>query len=175
MLISTLENYYDIEKKEAFDDLFKGLWIHDNPTEERNSYLVLRLDFSGIETSRGKEDLYQSFNEKTKQDILSFLKYYAPLLQGEITQTIQNEKKPSMLIKTLSNFVEDNRKQIYLLIDEVDFLFSKKVPANFDFTKLANDNFANDLIGANEDNLYYDILSKTGFVRTFYETIKSGA
>jgi len=156
LLISTLENYYDIEKKEAFDELFKGLWIHDNPTEERNSYLVLRLDFSGIETSRGKENLYQSFNEKTKQDILSFLKYYAPLLQGDITETIKNEKKPSMLIKTLSNFVEDNRKQIYLLIDEYD-------------------NFANDLIGANEDNLYYEILSKTGFVRTFYETIKSGA
>ncbi|MEA1884598.1 MAG: AAA family ATPase, partial [Thermotogota bacterium] len=35
LLISTLENYYDIEKKEDFDELFQDLWIHDNPTEER--------------------------------------------------------------------------------------------------------------------------------------------
>src|SRR6056297_3389160 len=156
LLISILEDYYDIEKKDAFDELFKGLWIHDNPTEERNAYLVLRLDFSGIETSRGKAHLYQSFNDKTKQDILSFLKYYSSLLEGDISKTIRNEKKPSTLIKTLCNFVEDNRKKIYLLIDEYD-------------------NFANDLIGANEDNLYYDILSKTGFVRSFYEAVKSGA
>src|SRR6056297_2215888 len=156
LLISILEDYYDIEKKDAFDELFKGLWIHDNPTEERNAYLVLRLDFSGIETSRGKEHLYQSFNDKTKQDILSFLKYYSSLFEGDISKTISNEKKPSTLIKTLCNFVEDNKKKIYLLIDEYD-------------------NFANDLIGANEDNLYYDILSKTGFVRSFYEANKSGA
>jgi hypothetical protein len=49
-----------------------------------------------------------------------------------------------------------NNQKAYLLIDEYD-------------------NFANDLIGANADDLYYEILSKTGFVRTFYEAIKSGA
>ena len=52
--------------------------------------------------------------------------------------------------------LKQSNQQAYLLIDEYD-------------------NFANDLIGANEDTLYYEILSKTGFVRTFYEAIKSGA
>ncbi|HPH11733.1 MAG TPA: AAA family ATPase, partial [Thermotogota bacterium] len=28
LLISTLENYYDILRKDRYDDLFKGLWIH---------------------------------------------------------------------------------------------------------------------------------------------------
>jgi hypothetical protein len=57
---------YGIEKKDAFDELFSGLWIHANPTEERNSYLVLRLDFSGIETDKGKEALFNSFLWKVK-------------------------------------------------------------------------------------------------------------
>jgi len=154
LLISTLEHYYDIEKKDAFDELFKGLWIHEHPTEERNSYLVLRLDFSGIETDKGKESLFNSFLWKVKMKAIEFVnRYDAYYTQGSI-QTIQKVENPSSVIDALCTLKTD--KQIYLLIDEYD-------------------NFANDLIGANEDNLYYDILSKTGFVRTFYEAIKSGA
>ncbi len=70
LLISTLENYYDILRKDRYDDLFKGLWIHEHPTEERNSYLILRLDFSGIETSYGKEKLYESFTDKVKKQLI---------------------------------------------------------------------------------------------------------
>src|SRR6056297_3160612 len=156
LLISTLENYYDIEKKEAFDDLFKGLWIHDNPTEERNSYLVLRLDFSGIETSQGKQTLYESFTDKVKNNLLVFLYKYKTYLQKDIYNNVQNEKDPEQMISSFVTVLKQSNQQAYLLIDEYD-------------------NFANDLIGANEDNLYYEILSKTGFVRTFYEAIKSGA
>ena len=73
LLISTLEHYYDIEKKEAFDELFKGLWIHENPTKEKNAYLVLRLDFSGIETSQGKQTLHEFFTDQVKNNVLVFL------------------------------------------------------------------------------------------------------
>src|SRR5260221_418001 len=34
-LLSLLEHYYDINKKDQFDALFKGLWIHEHPTAER--------------------------------------------------------------------------------------------------------------------------------------------
>ncbi len=156
LLISILENYYDIEKKDAFDELFKGLWIHQNPTEERNSYLVLRLDFSGIETSQGKQALYDSFTDNVKEYLLPFLKKYKTQIKVEKAEEIQKENNPTQLIKSFISILKQSNQQAYLLIDEYD-------------------NFANDLIGANEDGLYYDILSKTGFVRTFYEAIKSGA
>ncbi len=156
LLISTLENYYDIEKKEDFDELFKGLWIHNNPTEERNSYLVLRLDFSGIETSQGKQTLYESFTDKVKNNVLVFLHNYKTRLHKDIYTQVQNEKDPEQIISSVITVLKQSKQQAYLLIDEYD-------------------NFANDLIGANEDNLYYEILSKTGFVRTFYKAIKSGA
>ena len=156
LLISTLEHYYDIEKKDAFDELFKGLWIHDNPTEERNSYLVLRLDFSGIETSQGKQALYDSFTDNVKEYILPFLRKYKTQLQVEKEKEIQQENNPAQLMKSFISTLKQSNHKAILLIDEYD-------------------NFANDLIGANEDNLYYDILSKTGFIRTFYEAVKSGA
>jgi hypothetical protein len=149
-----LEHYYDIEKKNAFDELFKGLWIHENPTKERNSYLVLRFDFSGIETDKGKEVLFNSFLWKVKMKVREFVNRYGAYYTQGSTQVIENAESPSAVIDGLCTLIKE--KQIYLLIDEYD-------------------NFANDLIGANEDTLYYEILSKTGFVRTFYEAIKSGA
>src|SRR6056297_1235097 len=154
LLISILEDYYDIEKKDTFDELFKGLWIHENPTEERNSYLVLRLDFSGIETDKGKKALFNSFLWKVKMKVGEFVNRYALYYKQETSVAIENAESPSAIMEALCTQIKE--KQIYLLIDEYD-------------------NFANDLIGANEDTLYYDILSKTGFVRSFYEAIKSGA
>src|SRR6056297_156228 len=59
------------------------------------------------------------------------------------------------MISSFVTVLKQSNQQAYLLIDEYD-------------------NFANDLIGANEDNLYYEILSKTGFVRAFYKAFKSG-
>src|SRR5262249_59300525 len=57
LLLSMMEHYYDIGRSEEFDQLFRGLWIHQNPTPERNRYLVLTLDFSQVATDRGPEPL----------------------------------------------------------------------------------------------------------------------
>ena len=48
LLVSMLETYYDIAEKDNFDRWFGGLKIHESPTPERNSYLVMHLDFSEI-------------------------------------------------------------------------------------------------------------------------------
>jgi hypothetical protein len=34
--LSTLKNYYDVAKKDAFDTLFSDLWIGKNPTSLAN-------------------------------------------------------------------------------------------------------------------------------------------
>ena len=43
--LSILQTYYDVAKKEQFDLFFKGTDIGKNPTDERNSYLMMRFDF----------------------------------------------------------------------------------------------------------------------------------
>ena len=42
--------YYDQLHVERFDALFKGTYIHAHPTPRHNSYMILSLNFSGINT-----------------------------------------------------------------------------------------------------------------------------
>ena len=44
LTLSMLENYYDINKKEHFEEIFGKLYIGQNPTPEHNTYLVLHLN-----------------------------------------------------------------------------------------------------------------------------------
>ena len=43
--------YYDVASKELSEKLFKGTYIHDNPTSLKSSFAVLRFDFSGFQTN----------------------------------------------------------------------------------------------------------------------------
>ena len=45
LLLSMLENYYDIARKDAFNEIFGHLAIGRNPTPLRNSYFILRWIF----------------------------------------------------------------------------------------------------------------------------------
>lgn len=53
LLLSTLENYYDIAKAAEFEDLFGSLRIGQNPTPLHNQYMILRWDFFRIDYDRG--------------------------------------------------------------------------------------------------------------------------
>jgi hypothetical protein len=46
LFLSMMKHYYDINCEDRFEDLFKGLWIHDKPTDLRTSFHVLHLDLS---------------------------------------------------------------------------------------------------------------------------------
>ena len=48
--LSTLMNYYDINKANDFEQLFGHLAIGQNPTPLHNQYMVLKWDFSNIES-----------------------------------------------------------------------------------------------------------------------------
>jgi hypothetical protein len=46
--------YYDINHKDEFDKLFGNLYIGKHPTPERNTYTVLKFDFSGLDILQEK-------------------------------------------------------------------------------------------------------------------------
>ena len=46
VFLSMLESYYDIETKDDFDMLFGDTYVGEHPTEIRNQFQVLRIDFS---------------------------------------------------------------------------------------------------------------------------------
>jgi len=49
LLLSMLENYYDVAKADEFGRLFGHLKIGKSPTQLHNRYLVMNWDFSAVE------------------------------------------------------------------------------------------------------------------------------
>lgn len=61
LFLSVLEQYYDVARKDEFADMFGGLYVGDHPTAERSRYLVLRLDFAGVDAGQELPLLRASF------------------------------------------------------------------------------------------------------------------
>ena len=55
LTLSMLENYYDINKKDKFEEIFGKLYIGQNPTPEHNTYLIIHLNFA--EVAAGLDDI----------------------------------------------------------------------------------------------------------------------
>jgi hypothetical protein len=63
LFFSMLLYYYDINCAGQFEQLFGDLYIGKHPTPEKNSYLVMAFDFSGLDTS-SEEGFVSSFFRK---------------------------------------------------------------------------------------------------------------
>jgi hypothetical protein len=57
LVLSMLENYYDIARRDAFKSIFGKLAISADPTALRNSYFILRWDFSCIDPTGLPDDI----------------------------------------------------------------------------------------------------------------------
>jgi hypothetical protein len=157
LLVSMLEHYYDLDRVDQFDALFGGLWIHEHPTPERGRYLVLVLDFSGVGVDGDDAALRRSFLGAVRGPVEGFLLRYRarfpPL--AHLYDQLDPIDDAATLIGRLASIVNALGQTLYLLIDEYD-------------------NFANRLLSAGADDVYTKLVERTGFVRTFYATLKMG-
>jgi hypothetical protein len=156
LFLSMLENYYDLNKKDDFDRLFGDLYIGKHPTERRNKYFILHLDFSALNTS-GKVELERTFLQAFKRAIIEFFDTYSmyfkniSILKKEVRQ--YDDLRP--VWDVLFAAVKQSEFKIYLIIDEYD-------------------HFTNDIIAMGDGQFYKEIIRSSGFVRDFYEAIKIG-
>ncbi|MEA3386756.1 MAG: AAA family ATPase, partial [Thermodesulfobacteriota bacterium] len=72
LLLSMLENYYDVAKKDEFDALVMHLEIGRNPTPLRNSYFILRFVFSCVDPTGKAEDVRRSLYDHVNGCIEGF-------------------------------------------------------------------------------------------------------
>jgi hypothetical protein len=154
LFISTLHHYYGLEHKESFQGIFNNLYIGQYPTKSANNYLVLRFEFSGINTAT-HESTYQGFLTNVLYGVRGFLSAYSMYFTENDRSIILNAVSPEAVLKTLFSVVLKNRigHKIYVLIDEYD-------------------HFANELLSFDIERFKSDI-SSNGFVRKFYESLKS--
>ena len=152
--VSTLHHYYDIRFKDEFDKLFGKYAIGQNPTPERNSYIMLLFQFSGIDVSTD-ERAYRGFMDNVLAGVKQCMGAYPDYFSSEDIDKIGALKSPESILQNFLTLHQIKRipYKIYTLIDEYD-------------------HFANELFTLDIER-FQNIVSRTGFVRKFYELIKS--
>jgi Predicted AAA-ATPase/PD-(D/E)XK nuclease superfamily len=156
LFVSMLHHYYGLEHKENFKALFGNLFIGKNPTELANSYLVLRFEFSRIDTAT-QESTYKGFYTNVNLGIRDFLANYIQFFSEDDQSLILAQSSPEDLVKTLFSVIKTNKVPytIYLLIDEYDHFANELL--SFDLTRFKSN------------------VSGNGFVRKFYESFKTAS
>ena len=149
LFTSTLENYYDIKKKDKFEQLYKETYIGKHPTPLKNSYHILRFNFSGIDTST-VDTTINGFKREVGSSIKLFVQKYG--LDFYVNMEDEAENILDNLIKSF--IVQKSNDKIYVIIDEYD-------------------HFANELLGFDTDQ-FKTLVSKNGKVRKWYEILKKG-
>ena len=149
LFTSTLENYYDILKKDDFETLFSNTYIGKNPTKLKNSYHILRFNFSGISTNTVEETI-RGFKNSTIESIKLFIARY------NIDFYINTEQEAEEILNSLFTAftIQKEKEKIYVIIDEYD-------------------HFANELLGFKTEE-FKDLISKNGKIRKWYEILKKG-
>ena len=149
LFTSTLENYYDIKKVDKFKALYANTYIGKNPTKLKNSYHILKFNFSGIDTT-DNETTIKGFKGKVVSSIKSFVEKY------EMNFIVNTEDEAEGILDNLIKAfgIQKPSEKIYVIIDEYD-------------------HFANELLGFNT-NQFKNLVSKNGKVRKWYEILKEG-
>ena len=151
--ISVLQYYYGLEHKSKFDTLFGRYHIGQNPSSLANTYLVLKFDFSGIDTD-SREKTYRGFSFKVEEGIRQFLDQYNSYFSSDIVKDILSKPAPEIMINRLFTYAQQPTiPKIYVVIDEYD-------------------HFTNELVSFRL-NEFQEIVSENGYVRKFYEVIKT--
>ena len=153
--LSMLENYYDINKKVQFDTLFGKLYIGEYPTPERNSYLVIHLNFAMI--AAGLDNYQRGMDSHCNIKFCSFCDKYASLLPPGIKQEMNQREDAVAQLTYLCEQCAAVGQKIYLFIDEYD-------------------HFTNQILAHKEhEKRYREQTHGEGYLRLFFDTIKGAA
>ena len=155
LTLSMLENYYDINKKDKFESLFGKLYIGENPTPERNSYLILHLNFAMI--SAGLDNYKKGLDAHCNNKFNSFCSRYAHLLPPDTKEEMNQKEDAVAQLGFLCDKCAEAGLKIYLFIDEYD-------------------HFTNQILAHKEhETRYREQTHGEGYLRHFFDTIKGAA
>jgi hypothetical protein len=155
LLISILEHYYDINGADQFERLFGDTYIGQNPTPLRNSYPVMRFNFSMVKTQGTIEQLKHGFCLNVWAEMQIFILKYKTRynLNEEIINEIKNQTDPGDMLLVFHGEMRAKHVSFYMIIDEYD-------------------NFANNVLMEHNEEIYRKITHSGGFLRNFFTLIK---
>ena len=149
--VQMLDYFYDISKKDQYDEVFRGTKIHEMNLPSHNTYHVLNLEFSEI-FGNTSDQLVEGFTSNIIDSITDFIDRY-PEVNFEVDE--YKNKTPSTLINaffTSCKIAFKGKQDLYVIIDEYD-------------------NFANEIL-SKDRKLFKEITNANGFLKAFYKAIK---
>ena len=153
--LSVLENYYDLNRADDFAMLFGDLAVGKNPTANHNRYLILKWNFSVIDTNGSYEQITRALHDHINSAIYRCSVRYRSTLKGEVE--INNENALFSLDRLLI-VASESGHPLYLLIDEYD-------------------NFANEVLTSRDQGKprYDELVRGEGILKTVFKAIKAAA
>lgn len=151
LFLNMLGHYYDINKKDKFEEIFGGLYIGKHPTPNRNKYMVLKLNFSSVASNL--ERLEETFNTYCELVMTAFARDYSYLLGESIVEELKKYNTADALLGALCLSAQSKGQKIYLVLDEYD-------------------NFANNILVDYGNERYRSITHGSGFFRGFLKVVK---
>ena len=149
--VQMLKCYYDISYQDRYEELFSGTDIYAENLPSHNSYHVINFDFSAVDGNT-EEDLSSSFFSCVTVGIDDFKLRY-PEFKFDYSN-IKETAPAKLFIEFAKNYKNYSKSQkLYVMIDEYD-------------------NFANQILSRDLD-LFLNITSKNGFLKSFYAAIKA--
>ena len=154
LTISMLHHYYNILEADKFEKWYGDLYIGKHPTPERNSYLIIYLNFAVVNAELNS--YRQSLDAHCNTEFNFFCDVYAQYLPEGIKEEMNKKKGAVEQLDYLYKECVKTNQQIYLFIDEYDHFTNKILsePACL------------------ED--YKSETHGTGYLRSFFDTVKAG-
>ena len=151
LFVDMLRLYYDRNEKPNFEKLFGGLWLGEHPTENRNKYLVLALDFSKAGATGG-HSLEECFETYLSERFDGFIQNYPDVYDAAFRDEFLKKGALARFV-SMTDVAHRAGIPIYLVIDEYD-------------------NFTNSLIRSSGKEPYRSITHGTGFYRQWFKQFK---
>ncbi|ETW99960.1 MAG: ATPase AAA [Candidatus Entotheonella factor] len=146
--------YYNVNRKDDFERLFGHTYIGQYPTPLRNSFIILPLNFSIIDPKGTIEEIERRFDYMCNLRLRTTVGLAETYFQNRVEVDL-NRSLSENLEHVLTHIEHYNLPPLYIIIDEYD-------------------NFANQLIMANQDQQYRALTADDSFLKTFFKILKEG-
>ena len=154
LTMSMLRHYYDINQVDKFERLYGDTYIGKHPTPNHNKYLIIYLNFAVVNADLGN---YRSaLDAHCRTEFTIFCDRYSHLLPNKLKENLLKEDGCVKQLDLLYKVCNEVGLKIYLFIDEYD-------------------HFTNHILSdAARLEEYQSETHGTGYLRTFFDTIKAG-